>query len=85
LNLTETDFTESYQVIQLGHPPLRIDLMTSIGAIPSFEDAWQERAPGLFGALAVNYLGRRHLILNKTSTGRAKDVGDAEELSELQP
>jgi hypothetical protein len=83
LNLTELDFAESYQVIQLGFPPLRIDLITSITGVPSFDEAWQERSPGVFGAITASYLGRRHLILNKTSTGRAKDVADAEELSGL--
>jgi hypothetical protein len=70
-------------VIQLGFPPLRIDLITSITGVPSFDDAWQERSPGKFGAIEVNYLGRPQLILNKMSTGRTKDAADVEELSEL--
>ena len=32
------------------------------------------------GAFAVAHHGRRHLIMNKMSTGRAKDLGDVEEL-----
>jgi len=71
------------QVIQLGFPPLRIDLITSITGVASFDEAWQERSPGKFGAIEVNYLGRRQLILSKTSTGRKKYAAEAEELSEL--
>ncbi len=85
INLTERDFTESYRVVQLGFPPLRIDLITSISGVPSFEEAWKERSPGLFGGFAVSYLGKRELIINKMSIGRTKDVADVEELAGPAP
>jgi len=84
LQLTAGDFEPSSQVVQLGFPPLRIDLITSITGVESFDEAWAERSPGILGVHAVNYLGRRHLVLNKRSTGRAKDLGDVEELP-LEP
>jgi hypothetical protein len=45
VNLSESDFAESYQGIQLGFPPLRIDLITSIAGVPSFDEAWQRSRP----------------------------------------
>jgi hypothetical protein len=83
LQLTAGDFEPSSQVVLLGFPPLRIDLITITG-VECFDEAWAERSPGILGVPAVNYLGRRHLVLNKRSTGRAKDLGDVEELP-LEP
>ena len=80
LKLTPEDFVESNQVTQLGRPPIRIDLITSISGVSHFEEAWAERSSGQFGDLPVSYIGRRRLIVNKMSTGRAKDLGDVEEL-----
>jgi hypothetical protein len=39
-NLTEADFTKPGNVIQLGYPPLRIDLLTEIDGV-TFEDCYK--------------------------------------------
>src|SRR5215212_1365311 len=61
LRLTPEEVRESHQVVQLGYPPIRIDLITSITGVPHFEEAWAERSPGHFGDLPVSFIGRRHL------------------------
>jgi len=66
-------------VVQLGVPPNRIDIITSISGV-SFDDAWDSRTPGQLDGVATQFIGREALIRNKESTGRAKDLGDAEEL-----
>src|ERR1700678_2529267 len=43
LGLSANDFTSPHQVIQLGLPPNRIDLLTGISGV-SFEQAWPGRA-----------------------------------------
>ena len=77
LGLKATDFVNSYQVIQLGTAPNRIDLLTSITGV-SFDDAWQGRLEGDLGGVPVAFIGRRELIQNKRSTGRAQDRADLE-------
>ncbi len=43
-------------------------------------EAWESRTPGQLEGIATQFIGREALIRNKESTGRAKDLGDAEEL-----
>ena len=79
LGLQVADFAAVGQVIQLGFPPNRIDLLTTIEGV-DFSTAWQGRAPGTYGAQAVNYLGRTELIHNKQKIGRLQDLLDLEAL-----
>jgi hypothetical protein len=60
------------QVIQLGRPPARIDLLTSITAV-DFDTAWQHRIGGDLDGLAVDFIGLDDLRANKAATGRTKD------------
>ena len=81
---SEADMPFSGKVIQLGYEPNRIDLMTSVTGV-SFDDAWEDRAPGDLDGLPVNFMGRSSLLRNKDATGRAKDRIDAEELRKQKP
>jgi len=73
------DFQSPGKVIQLGVQPNRIDILTSISGV-SFDEAWDTRISGTIEGVATQFIGREALIRNKESTGRAKDLGDAEEL-----
>ena len=75
LRIRETDFTESDRVIQLGLPPYRIDLLTSISGV-GFDEAWAERLAGTLFDVPVTFLGRDSFIRNKRATGRPKDLED---------
>jgi len=79
LGLKASDFIEPYQVIQLGVPPSRIDLLTSLTGV-TFDEAWAGRVEAMVGETPVNFIGREALILNKRMTGRAKDKADLEAL-----
>lgn len=79
LGIASSDFQEANKVIQLGVSPNRIDLLTSISGV-SFEEAWPSREPGDLDGMPVNFIGRAELIRNKEHTGRARDLGDTEEL-----
>lgn len=63
-------------VYQLGVPPRRIDILTSLSGL-DFAAAWQNRVDVAIGDLRVPVLGREDLIRNKQATGREKDVYDA--------
>lgn len=45
LKLRTGDLTEPDRILQLGHPPNRIDLLTSISGV-GFAEAWGSRAVG---------------------------------------
>lgn len=67
-------------MIQLGHPPNRIDLITSISGV-SFEEAWQGRLYGELDGLNVPFLSKECLLRNKRAAGRDKDLEDIKRLS----
>jgi hypothetical protein len=80
-NLTVDDFQNPNKVVQLGVPPVRIDLITSITGV-SWGQADASKQPGRFGDVPVYYLGREQYIANKRATGRKKDLADIEALGE---
>jgi hypothetical protein len=68
-------------VVQIGLPPRRIDVLTSITGV-DFGDAWAGRVTHDVGGLPIPFLGRAALVRNKRATGRAKDRADLEALGE---
>ena len=81
VGLTEADFEEKGRVVQLGFPPVRVDIITSITGV-SWEQARSGRVQGQFGDVSVHYLGRDELIANKRVLGRKKDIADLEAIGE---
>lgn len=81
LGLGSSDFETENQVIQLGVPPVRIDLITSLTGV-SWEEVYNNRQLGHYGDIKVNYIGRDQFIKNKRATGRKKDLADLEMLGE---
>ena len=79
LGLKVEDFLEPNQVIQLGRPPARIDLLTSIEGV-EFDEAWQTRVPADLDGLPVSVISKDLLIRNKKSVNRAQDQADLEKL-----
>jgi hypothetical protein len=62
-------------VFQIGLPPARIDLLTSITGV-SFADAWAKRIEIEIEDLKIGCLSREDFIANKRATGRPKDLAD---------
>lgn len=77
------DLSEPDLVLQLGVPPVRIDVLTSITAV-EFDEAYQERLVTVFAGEPVGVLSRQHLIRNKSSTGRPQDMTDVYRLTQEQ-
>lgn len=80
LDLTLDDLCRRDTVVQIGLPPNRIDLLTSISGVPEFDSAWVTRVEHSVRGRAVPFIGRDALIRNKTATARRKDLADAEAL-----
>lgn len=81
VGLKEEDFQKPDQVIQLGVPPVRIDLITSITGV-TWEQANAGKVSGKYGDVDVHYLGRDQYARNKRAIGRKKDLADLEALGE---
>lgn len=80
LSLTEQDIL-SGKIIQLGYPPVRIDLITLLDGLTA-DEIWASRQEGPLGGHVVNYMGRAAFIKNKRAAGRKKDLADLEALGE---
>ena len=80
LNISEDDIV-SGKIIQLGYPPVRIDLITLMEGL-THEEIWEGRVSGTFGDQQVFYIGREAFIRNKKAMGRHKDLADLELLGE---
>ncbi|RLS51426.1 MAG: hypothetical protein DWH91_19220 [Planctomycetota bacterium] len=76
-DLTEEDLCAPDIVFQIGLPPRRIDLLTSIASV-EFDEAWKTRRQTTVSEIPFSVLGRAMLLKNKRSTGRTKDAADAE-------
>ncbi|PJA26411.1 MAG: hypothetical protein CO189_11065 [candidate division Zixibacteria bacterium CG_4_9_14_3_um_filter_46_8] len=81
LNLSTTDLEKPDTIIQLGIPPVRIDIITSLTAV-SWDEAFRGKVEGLLGDVCVYYLGRDQYVTNKKAIGRNKDMADLEALGE---
>ena len=79
INLEINDFNQPNKVIQLGVPPVRIDIMTSLTGI-SWEQADAGKEKGDYAGVEVYYLGKDDLIKNKKELARKKDQADLESL-----
>jgi len=80
LDISISDLSTPKQVIQLGYPPLRIDLITSIDGLV-FQQAWKQRVCVDIQDMTINFISRKDLLANKKATGRARDIADIEELT----
>jgi hypothetical protein len=81
VGLSAADFEKEGKVIQLGLPPVRVDIITSITGV-SWEQARSSRVKGQFGDLMVYFIGRDDFIENKRALGRKKDIADLEAIGE---
>ena len=79
LNLSAEDFLNPDQVIQLGNPPLWIDILTSISGV-GFGEAWNNKITGKYGSQSVYFIGKDELRKNKEKSGRKSDLEDLDKL-----
>jgi predicted nucleotidyltransferase len=80
-DLSAADLQEPETVVQLGVPPVRVDLITSLTGL-SWDEAYSGREAAVYGGVPVFYIGREQLIANKRALGRKRDLADLEALGE---
>lgn len=79
LGLKASDFLFSDQVIQLGYPPNRIDLLTALPGV-DFASCYAARLEIEVAGVRVNFIDLENLKKNKRATGRHQDLADLENL-----
>ena len=67
LDLTKEDFLKPDFIIQLGVPPVRIDILTSISGV-EFDEAWKIRVQGKYGSQVVYFISKEDLKKNKKAS-----------------
>ena len=72
------------QIIQLGSPPNRIDLLTGIPHL-SFREYYSSRETIKMDGLEINFIGLKGLKESKRIAGRHQDLADIENLEESSP
>jgi len=81
MDLSEADFTSPNNVIQLGVPPVRVDIMTSLTAV-NWEKAQANKVKGNYGDTPTYFISKPDFIANKRALGRKKDLADLEALDQ---
>lgn len=81
MGLTEADLVTPRTVFQIGVPPERIDILTSISGV-EFDEAWPHRMTCVLDGIEVAVLGRGALVRNKRASGRPKDRIDLDWLEQ---
>jgi hypothetical protein len=79
LQATPEIFCLPDQVIRMGVPPLRVEILTSISGV-EFDQCFAVRETANLDGLAVPVIRLEDLINNKRASGRLKDLADVEEL-----
>ena len=81
LDLKPDDFMTPDQVIQLGYPPSRIDLLTTPDGV-DFETCYTARLETEIDGILVNFIDIENLRRNKKASGRLQDLADLENLED---
>ena len=81
LGMQVKDFLEEDQIIQLGYPPNRIDLLTSVPGV-QFQDCFGKKIEISIGNVRVFFIDLESLKSNKRASGRLQDLADLEKLED---
>ena len=75
LNIKAEDLKENDTILQLGVPPMRIDILTGVSGL-EFNDAFERRVCGIYHGVPAQFISIPDLINNKKASGRKKDLQD---------
>lgn len=81
--ITPRDFATPGLIYQMGRPPARVDVLTSIEGV-RFAEAWPNRVAADFDGTAAHPLSRADLITNKRAVGRPQDLIDVDNMLESE-
>jgi len=81
LGLQAHDFLDPDQIVQLGNPPNRIDLITEVDGV-NFENCYVAKVQTVIDDTTINFIDLENLKKNKRASGRLQDLADLENLEE---
>ncbi len=81
LGLKSDDFQTPNQIIQLGYPPNRIDLITNPDGI-DFQTCYDSKIEVILNDVPVKFINLDNLKKNKLASGRLQDLADLEKLQD---
>ncbi len=81
LKLAKEDFLKNDFITQLGHEPVRIDILNDLNGV-TFDEAWEKRKEILYEDVLVNFIGYNDLLKVKAVSGRVQDIADIKKLKE---
>lgn len=73
------DFATREKIIQIGYPPFRIDIITSIDGV-EFEEAYHKKNLLELDGIQIAFISLNDLKKNKKASGRPKDLDDLKNL-----
>jgi hypothetical protein len=79
LGLTEEDFSHPDQIVQLGYPPNRIDILVSASGV-DFATCYTSRVQIKLEYVSISFIDLENLKINKRASNRAQDLADLENL-----
>jgi hypothetical protein len=79
LNIRKEDLMKAGNIIQLGYPPVRIDLLNEIDGV-DFISCFDKHDISTSEDLPVHYISLPDLIINKQRSGRYRDLDDLQNL-----
>ena len=80
--VTAADLSRPGTVYQIGLPPRRIDILTTISGL-TFDEAWDSRTTAEVEGRTIALIGRAALLKNKEAAGRPQDIADVARLRRM--
>ncbi len=77
VGLKKGDFLKDDSFIQLGHEPVRVDIVIKKQL---FEPAWRNRVRHISGEGQLNFVSLKYLVKLKNLAGRPQDIADISRL-----
>ena len=79
LGVKAADFEKPDRMVQMGVPPNRIDVLTSLAGV-DFTACFKKRVIVEIDGVPVNFIDMEHRKINKRAAGRLQDLADVENL-----
>lgn len=77
--LTADIFLQPERIVRMGHPPMRLEIMTTIDGV-AFDDCYARRNTVVIDGQRTELISLADLRTNKAASGRAKDINDLQQL-----
>ena len=78
-NVPREHFYKKGNIIRLGFPPTRIELITGISGV-EFSECYKNRKEVMIEGIKAKFISKNDLIKNKIASGRHRDLADVDAL-----